>query len=37
LVCGKYIKEPYTASTLLIVQGVADPAMPVEIEVAAAK
>lgn len=33
----KYIKEPYTASTLLIVQGLADPAMLVEIEVTAAK
>ena len=33
----KYIKEPYTASTLLIVQGLADPAMLVEIEVVAAK
>ncbi|HYC66189.1 MAG TPA: Rid family hydrolase [Reyranellaceae bacterium] len=34
---NKYIKEPYTASTLLIVQGLADPAMLVEIEVTAAK
>jgi 2-iminobutanoate/2-iminopropanoate deaminase len=33
----KYIKEPYTASTLLVVQGLADPAMLVEIEVTAAK
>jgi enamine deaminase RidA (YjgF/YER057c/UK114 family) len=33
----KYIKEPYTASTLLIVQGLADPSMLVEIEVTAAK
>jgi 2-iminobutanoate/2-iminopropanoate deaminase len=33
----KYIKEPYTSSTLLIVQGLADPAMLVEIEVLAAK
>ena len=33
----KYLKEPYTASTLLIVQGLADPAMLVEIEVTAAK
>jgi enamine deaminase RidA (YjgF/YER057c/UK114 family) len=34
---NKYIKEPYTASTLLIVQGLADPAMLIEIEVTAAK
>ncbi len=33
----KYIKEPYPASTLLIVQGLADPSMLVEIEVVAAK
>ena len=33
----KYIAAPYTASTLLIVQGLADPAMLVEIEVTAAK
>lgn len=33
----KYIKEPYTASTLLIVQALADPSMLVEIEVTAAK
>jgi 2-iminobutanoate/2-iminopropanoate deaminase len=33
----KYIGEPYPASTLLIVQALADPAMLVEIEVIAAK
>ena len=33
----KFINEPYPASTLLIVQGLADPAMLVEIEVVAAK
>ena len=33
----KFIKEPYPASTLLIIQGLADPAMLVEIEVVAAK
>jgi 2-iminobutanoate/2-iminopropanoate deaminase len=33
----KVIKEPYPASTLLIIQGLADPAMLVEIEVVAAK
>ncbi|UYN96898.1 MAG: RidA family protein [Enhydrobacter sp.] len=33
----KYIGEPYPASTLLIVQGLADPSMLVEIEVVAAK
>ncbi len=33
----KYLAAPYTASTLLIVQGLADPAMLVEIEVTAAK
>ncbi len=32
----KVIGEPYPASTLLIVQGLADPAMLVEIEVVAA-
>ncbi len=30
-------KEPYPASTLLIVQGLADPGMLVEVEVVAAK
>ncbi|CAN5670489.1 RidA family protein [soil metagenome] len=33
----KVIGEPYPASTLLIVQGLADPAMLVEIEVVAAQ
>ena len=33
----KYLAAPYTASTLLIVQGLADPGMLVEIEVTAAK
>jgi 2-iminobutanoate/2-iminopropanoate deaminase len=33
----KVIGEPYPASTLLIVQALADPAMLVEIEVVAAK
>jgi 2-iminobutanoate/2-iminopropanoate deaminase len=33
----KYIGEPYPASTLLIIQALADPAMLVEIEVIAAK
>ena len=33
----KVIGEPYPASTLLIVQGLADPSMLVEIEVVAAK
>lgn len=33
----KVIKDPYPASTLLIIQGLADPAMLVEIEVVAAK
>ena len=33
----KIIGEPYPSSTLLIVQGLADPAMLVEIEVIAAK
>lgn len=33
----KFIREPYPASTLLIIQGLADPAMLVEIEVIAAK
>ena len=33
----KVIKEPYPASTLLVIQGLADPAMLVEIEVVAAK
>ena len=32
-----FAKPPYTASTLLIVQGLADPGMLVEIEVVAAK
>ena len=33
----QFITAPYPASTLLIVQGLADPAMLVEIEVVAAK
>src|SRR6478735_2759410 len=33
----QFISEPYPASTLLIVAGLADPAMLVEIEVIAAK
>jgi enamine deaminase RidA (YjgF/YER057c/UK114 family) len=33
----QFINEPYPASTLLIVQGLADPAMLIEIEVVAAK
>lgn len=33
----KVIKEPYPASTLLVIQALADPAMLVEIEVVAAK
>jgi len=33
----QFISEPYPASTLLIVAGLADPAMLVEIEVVAAK
>jgi enamine deaminase RidA (YjgF/YER057c/UK114 family) len=33
----KVIGDPYPASTLLIVQGLADPAMLVEIEVVAAR
>ena len=33
----QFINEPYPASTLLIVAGLADPAMLVEIEVVAAK
>ena len=33
----QFISEPYPASTLLIIQGLADPAMLVEIEVVAAK
>ena len=33
----QFITEPYPAATLLIVQGLADPAMLVEIEVVAAK
>lgn len=33
----QFISEPYPASTLLIVQGLADPSMLVEIEVVAAK
>ena len=33
----KYIGEPYPASTLLIIQALADPAMLIEIEVVAAK
>ena len=32
-----FSKEPYPASTLLIVQGLADPGMLVEVEVVAAK
>jgi 2-iminobutanoate/2-iminopropanoate deaminase len=32
-----FIKEPYPAATLLVVQGLADPAMLLEIEVVAAK
>lgn len=34
---GKFLKEPYPASTLVIVSGLADPGMFVEIEVVAAK
>jgi 2-iminobutanoate/2-iminopropanoate deaminase len=33
----QFINEPYPASTLLVVAGLADPAMLVEIEVVAAK
>ena len=33
----QFITEPYPAATLLVVQGLADPAMLVEIEVIAAK
>jgi len=33
----QFISEPYPASTLLIIQGLADPAMLVEVEVVAAK
>ena len=33
----QFITEPYPASTLLVVQGLADPAMLIEIEVVAAK
>jgi len=33
----QFIGEPYPAATLLVVQGLADPAMLVEIEVVAAK
>jgi enamine deaminase RidA (YjgF/YER057c/UK114 family) len=33
----QFITEPYPAATLLVVQGLADPAMLVEIEVVAAK
>jgi enamine deaminase RidA (YjgF/YER057c/UK114 family) len=33
----QFITAPYPASTLLIVQGLADPAMLIEIEVVAAK
>jgi len=33
----QFISEPYPASTLLVVAGLADPAMLVEIEVIAAK
>jgi enamine deaminase RidA (YjgF/YER057c/UK114 family) len=33
----QFIKEPYPAATLLVVAGLADPAMLVEIEVVAAK
>ncbi len=33
----QFINAPYPASTLLIVQGLADPAMLIEIEVVAAK
>jgi 2-iminobutanoate/2-iminopropanoate deaminase len=33
----QFITEPYPASTLLVVAGLADPAMLVEIEVVAAK
>ena len=35
---GKYVgQEPYPASTLLVVAGLADPSMLVEVEVVAAK
>ena len=34
---GRFIGEPYPASTLVIVSGLADPGMMVEIEVVAAK
>jgi enamine deaminase RidA (YjgF/YER057c/UK114 family) len=34
---GKFIGEPYPASTLVVVSGLADPGMLVEIEVVAAK
>lgn len=34
---GRFIGEPYPASTLVIVSGLADPGMLVEIEVVAAK
>jgi enamine deaminase RidA (YjgF/YER057c/UK114 family) len=33
----QFLGEPYPASTLLIVAGLADPAMLVEVEVVAAK
>ena len=33
----QFISEPYPASTLLVVAGLADPAMLVEVEVVAAK
>jgi enamine deaminase RidA (YjgF/YER057c/UK114 family) len=33
----QFISEPYPSSTLLVIQGLADPAMLVEIEVVAAK
>ncbi len=34
---GKFLKEPFPASTLVIVSGLADPGMFVEIEAVAAK
>jgi len=35
---GKYVgQEPYPASTLLVVAGLADPSMLVEVEVIAAR
>ena len=33
----QFLSDPYPASTLLVVQGLADPAMLVEIECVAAK